>query len=241
MLHRAPLQSSCGMAFHAALLRRPSAGSLGISQNMGFLKLLLRPIQTCMLHEPCADMPLPLPPPQLHTCREAQIFLSEWDTLLSGGNEWAMLFEFMDDAGLAPVEQHAWVGQAVMHAAEMLADYSRRFVYPSRSWPLLVMWLVLRPAAESCTFRQNCATELLELEGADADQTCLKLRFLFERELTQAKSTGTLCPRLWQLIHSIALLWTLDTAEIEGVNSVIKTASARAPFLGWAGGKAHVS
>ena len=157
-----------------------------------------------------------------------------WEDLLQPAamdGPWRSFAAFI--AALSPDLQQYWLGQAVLLTVEMLCDYCRRFLYPMRAYPCILMWLVHKGPTVQCPNRQACASDLLSAGEHDLDQTSSKIRAIFHRELMEAQGNGCLHPNLWRLLRQVATHWTLDTAEIEGVNSIIKTVSSRAPYIGW--------
>ena len=65
---------------------------------------------------------------------------------------WAPLLEDVL-CGLDETAQWQWVGEAVLCACEMMCDFSRRFLFPRRVYPLLLVWMLREPHDVPCVNR----------------------------------------------------------------------------------------
>ena len=104
-------------------------------------------------------------------CHKVAIFMSEWEALLhpdAVNSEWAELMCLLSE--LPAAEQAQWIGSAVLHVAEMATDFCRRFLFPCRTFPILLMWLIYTLPDQSCHLRQACAADLLR--RSDSEINC---------------------------------------------------------------------
>eukprot|EP00959_Pyramimonas_sp_CCMP1952_P276836 5786935-Pyramimonas_sp.AAC.1 len=155
--------------------------------------------------------------------------MNEWCQVVNG--EWPRLLR-------AANEHHAmYFSNAVLHSLGMACDYFRRLHSQTDAWPLLLAHFVFSPPGKHCKLRQDVATRMLGLgtmeDLATIDCTTLKILHLFRNEIKQSCNDGLLDEHVWGLLHSIFNLWSLETQEIEGINSTIKHIMKIAPFTGW--------
>jgi hypothetical protein len=79
---------------------------------------------------------------------------------------------------------------------ESAVDFFRRVALPSRSYPMLLAWLVLALWDVYCELRRACVSDLLSQPAANLDRTTLKFRTLFMKELLDCRQTGCL-DKVW--------------------------------------------
>ena len=102
---------------------------------------------------------------------------------------------------------------------EGACDFSKRVDVPVQQWPMVIVWLVLRPHNVRCEDRKQCASNLLAADENDAassvDPTLLKFRALFPFELYVCTTDGVCTAHFWQLIKDL-----VNVPPAVGISSV---------------------
>ena len=110
----------------------------------------------------------------------------------------------------------------------MATEFYRRIVQPTREYPLQMVWLCRMDAHVPCIDRQRVAQDMLR----SMHPAVMKFRFLFEADLQFCANTGRMAPDLWSLFACLfRLMWTTDSQEMEGVNSIIRKVVDLAPAI----------
>ena len=126
--------------------------------------------------------------------------------------------------------------KAVLNCIECFADYARRLLLITRTWPQLLLWMVWQEPHVECSERQACASDLLAMGAQDLQERCsttYKIRVLFERQIKHAALTGILDAELARLLNKLAEHWVSNTQAIEGTNSTVKHMCALSPSISW--------
>eukprot|EP00959_Pyramimonas_sp_CCMP1952_P112070 2343711-Pyramimonas_sp.AAC.1 len=174
-------------------------------------------------------------------CVKGRQFANEWVDLLLEGNDakyWGPVRRIAD-----PDEQALRRSRVVHISLCMAADYNRRVMVQVADLPLRILALAFAHPLEPCDERRELAASLLQaaeaFPGAAADLQCdatsKKFVDIFAPELARCRDEGrgALDRQLWAFVNAIAREWKLDTQEIEGVNSIIKTVWKRSPAIAW--------
>lgn len=170
-------------------------------------------------------------PPKLATLvySKASAIVESFDSLIDDGayyHVWSDMLEVVEWR-----DEESWLARAVQVSLESSVDYQRRIVIPARKYPMLLAWFVKSPPGMPCEFRQRCSADLVSASDATVDcRTTVKLRFVFKKEIVDARTTGCLDKGLYDLLLKVVGSWNLNSQEVEGVNSVWKYASRLAPF-----------
>ena len=166
-------------------------------------------------------------------CGAASRMFDEWETLVFDDPEqsgtWAHIHSIDDDQ-----RREAWTRHAILLCLSDAIDYGRRVLWPCRTFPLLIMWLIHQPPGVVCHERQNMASDLLN--WSDEQINCastIKIRNLFRRHIQRASRAGTLDEDMWSFINDIAQQWPLDTQSLEGTNNIAKLIIKLAPAIYW--------
>ena len=123
--------------------------------------------------------------------------------------------------------------QVVQTCLEMATNYKRRFLRQTRTFPLLMFWLIYSKPDLDCANRRQCASDILDLPDGALGVSTVKLRQHFKPELIQARDTGFMHSRLWNMLNQLANVWWTDTQEVEGANSIIKAIASAGPNTTW--------
>ena len=102
-----------------------------------------------------------------------------------------------------------------------------------KTFPYLLLWLVLKPPDALCEQRMEAAGDLLRLGDDALGLTTCKVRNLFRPQLEQCAQTGQLDTTVWSFLENVAMIWWLDTEAVEGINSVVKAIHRSAPSIKW--------
>ena len=166
-------------------------------------------------------------------CERADQIDAEFQDLIDEDSRWDFLWDNDSYCRVGMGRQPEFVAVAVSCILECYSDFFNRILGPCRIFPRLILWLVHRPASESCENRRECAKDLLSSPAGQLDTTCVKLRILFKHELGCAAETGRLSRSLWTCITDVAGLWLVDAQDVEGCNNQIKTITKLAPHIKW--------
>ena len=166
-------------------------------------------------------------------CEKASTIMLHFESLMSADRmriQWPLLLDIVDESYRASM-----MAEAVFHCVSVAADFFRRAVLKTRIYPDILLWLVWSPPHRGCGERIRCASELLEsfAAGSVYDVTTRKIVVLFEKQLKIAARDGILDLGLANLLDDIAIMWALDTQEIEGANNTVKYCCKSAPFIHW--------
>ena len=107
-------------------------------------------------------------------CGECDVFLKEWQRLLEPAaidKYWTPLMVRISLDQECSEEE--WLVEAVMHSVEMLTDYYRRFMIPTGTYPLLLMWRIVKPPSVQCDLRLQCVTDLIGVPDDILKVECL--------------------------------------------------------------------
>jgi hypothetical protein len=151
----------------------------------------------------------------------------------------SLLRKTADDDGLCPSPEHEntshWIGLAVLSLLEMAADFWRRVINCHETWPMKIFWLIASSPAEPDQLRTAIARELIVIDFSTMSlkqgQFARKITKQFYNDLSLAALEGTLSERLHDLLVQIAWQLFQDTAEIEGMNSILKIMIKKSPNI----------
>lgn len=166
---------------------------------------------------------------------KCSVIKDEFDALISDAawsTTWARLVGMTDDAALP-----RWIETVVIHSIEICTDYVNRFQIPFCSYPRKLLWIVAAPHNEYSETRRDVARQLVELTDDQlvrVGDLAQKIRTIFLAELRAASVNGFLDLALWDLLHTIAELWHVDTQDIEGCNNILKYIMHLCPGIAWA-------
>lgn len=111
------------------------------------------------------------------------------------------------------------------------AEFHRRVYMQTQTYPLQLLWLVFAPWAVHCPERQRVAQHLLKQRDADLEPNTIRFRIEWQGELQVAAASGKICPRVHAFLSAVMRMWSCDTQEQEGANSMISAMVARSPNL----------
>ena len=130
------------------------------------------------------------------------------------------------------------------------ADFTRRIVERTVSFPLKLAWILHRPET-TCDQRRRVAQEVLDVSSSvheglpplppnapssdivsqSIQQHVAKIGVKFESELRYCIDTGLLHPHMKLFVQMLLQVMRLDTQAVEGLNSTIKLMCRAAPNL----------
>lgn len=155
-----------------------------------------------------------------------------WENLLDDhhlGENWPFINDLDGPEPLATVTAHM-----VLESLSLNADFFRAIVIKCRHYPCLLFWVVWSKPHIECPHRKEFADDFLHTPiDAIGDQSSVKIRILFHRELVQASIDGTLDENLYNVVITLARGWALDTKAVEGANNTIKQHVRLAPGIQW--------
>ena len=169
---------------------------------------------------------------------------SEFNELLSDFSKWKQLTDLIGSSKGALGQDHAF-NTAIFHVLMCFADYERRIVTRTQSYPLKLAWLVAAPSSKVCAKRIEVAEDMSRIHafvqprgknipGDFEDSVKFHVSKLFQAcnaEFCEVVSSGLLPKKLDAFVRCILGVIHLDTQEIEGCNSVLKAVAKAAPNI----------
>jgi hypothetical protein len=188
-------------------------------------------------------------------CRSVPTVAEEFDDLLTHSVYWCDLLRCISDNELS---ENTWVGTAVLHVLSAAADFNRRIVRKTESFPLKLAWflnddpcMTSRVKSTLATeFKLSCEATVLVQIAKDAVAAVdgkppapktrdelqavhvVKILNWFLDDIESMASNGQVPEELHRFLTTLFDGYPLETQSIEGLNSIIKIMCKIAPALG---------
>ena len=105
---------------------------------------------------------------------------------------------------------------------------------PCTLFPLLLMWIIFKPAHVRCLERQRMVTDLLSCTDDELnDGFASKFRFLFRAHLEKCELEGTIHLDVWMVLSNVNDETPLDQQDLEASMSILKRHVKIAPHTEW--------
>ena len=154
--------------------------------------------------------------------------MGDFMALLKPGH-WTQELEYMQ--GASSSEPSALAAFVILLALTGAAEFHRRIYMQTQTYPLQLLWLVFAPWQVQCPERQRVAQHLISQCCAELEPNTCRFCAEWQAELQEAAASGKLCPRVHAFLAAVRHMWTCDTQEQEGANSMLSAMVGRAPSI----------
>ncbi len=173
-----------------------------------------------------------VPPIVEWVTRQVNVVAAEFDALLVAPGVWDTVRDLIGDASeeLTPKVPDI-MSLIVLATLEAASHFGMRHLYPTRSFPLLLCWMVFQSSDVACPERQRCARDLIEKDSCDP--SCNKIAKWFRGERVSIAETGRTRVSFWHFILDICWQWSTNAPDLEVFNGLLKFVSKMAANLTW--------